>query len=155
MKKTSLIKYLTPIFLVGVFLSCEPGDVVPTNTKNVVSATIDNKSFVSGSVSANLYTSDLDSNLEIYAKSTTNDVITVNLTSLKEGTYSHGNEPNPKINFIYKESLGGGNTASENSLSGNLTLTSHDVTSKTVSGTFNFLTSNHSIQSGKFNQVPY
>jgi outer membrane protein assembly factor BamB len=155
MKKISLIKYLTPILLIGVFLSCEPGDIVPSNTKNIVSATIDSKSFVSGSVSANLYAVDLDSNLEIYAKSTTNNVVILNLTSLKEGAYSHGSEPDPTINFVYKESINGGNTFSENSLSGNLIVTKHDVSSKTVSGTFNFITSSHSIQSGKFSQVPY
>ena len=155
MKKIN-IKILNPIILIGVFLSCEPSEVEPISSKNTVNATIDSKSFVSGSDSANLYVSGVDSNLEVYAKSASNNVVILNMKSLKESNYTHGSEVNPLIYFTYKESIGGGgNTFSENSITGTLNITEHNTTGKYVSGTFNFETSSHKIQSGKFKQVSY
>lgn len=152
---TRILKYLTPIFLVGVFFSCDTEEIIPDVDTGDLSVKVEGQTFDVSTISAKLFISEPDSTLEITATDKEGSIITIAFNSLESKTFTTTGETSPEITFNYKQSVGSGVTISEEGDIGTLTLISHDPISKHITGTFNFETENYEVTGGSFDKLGY
>jgi hypothetical protein len=147
-----LSKFIALGILSGAIFSCEQPDIEPISTGNDVSARVNNVSFESTEVDANLFVSNTDTTLEINATGGDNSIIKLHIDDIKLQTYTISNQ---NLTAKYLKSTAGGQTTNQDGTSGSFTLTSFDLSSKKVSGNFTFNTPESTITDGQIKNLTF
>lgn len=138
---------------IGAFLSCNPETVSPDAVKGSVTATINNVTFQSVEINANLFVSGVDSTLEVVSTSPENEVIEIAIKTPRPNTsYSFNASGNSEVDFTYKKIVNNV-TLSQNTTSGTLLITDFDLNTRKINGTFSFVTDESEINNGVLKQV--
>lgn len=113
----------------------------PATNAGTFAARVDNESFVPFAVSA----VESDGSINVTGTGASESISLIIPNTVQQGSYQI---TNPGFAASYRVGA-----ITENAISGQIIVFTHDVPNKTISGTFSFMTENHSITIGQFNVI--